>query len=124
MALADELEADWSQVRVEQAVGDEKKYGDQNTDGSSSVRNFLLPMREAGATGRAMLEAAAAQRWRVPVSEVKAEQNQVTHAGSGRTLSYASLVAVARTLPVPSKDQLRLEDARRVPVHWQGHADH
>ncbi len=109
MALADELEADWSQVHVEQAPGDEKKYGDQNTDGSSSVRDFLLPMRQAGATGRAMLEAAAAQRWQVPVSQVKATQNQVVQSATGRTLSYASLVAVARTLPVPSKDQLRLK---------------
>jgi isoquinoline 1-oxidoreductase beta subunit len=109
MAVADELEADWSRVRIEQAPGDEKKYGDQNTDGSSSVRDFLQPMREAGATGRAMLEAAAAQRWQVPVSEVKAQQNQVVQTATGRTLSYASLVAVARTLPVPTKEKLRLK---------------
>jgi isoquinoline 1-oxidoreductase beta subunit len=57
--LADELDADWARVKIEQAIGD-KKYGDQNTDGSCSIRNFYDAMREAGASARMMLESAAA----------------------------------------------------------------
>jgi len=63
MAVADELEADWSRVRIVQSPGDEKKYGNQNTDGSRSMRHFIQPMRECGAAARRMLETAAAQRW-------------------------------------------------------------
>ncbi len=111
MAVADDLEADWSRVRVEQAPGDEKTYGGQDTDGSHSIKDFLIPMRQAGATGRAMLEAAAAQQWGVPVTEVKAQHHQVLHASSGRVLDYAALVAIAKTLPVPAKETLRLKPA-------------
>ena len=111
MAVADDLEADWSRVRVEQAPGDEKTYGGQDTDGSHSIKDFLIPMRQAGATGRAMLEAAAAQQWGVSVTEVKAQHHQVLHASSGRALDYAALVAIAKTLPVPAKETLRLKPA-------------
>src|SRR5207237_8395522 len=62
MVVADELEADWSRVRIAQSPGDEDKYGNQNTDGSRSIRHFIQPMRECGAAMRAMLETAAAQR--------------------------------------------------------------
>jgi isoquinoline 1-oxidoreductase subunit beta len=111
MALADELEADWARVRVEQALGDDKRYGNQDTDGSWSIRGFLQPFREAGATARTMLEEAAAQRWNVPVSDVRAQQHRVIHQASGRALDYRDLVRVARTLPVPPKEQLRLKAA-------------
>ena len=69
MIIADEMEADWAKCRVEQAVGDDPKYGSQNTDGSTSIRDFLPKYREAGATTRALLEDAAAkamERARVP----------------------------------------------------------
>jgi isoquinoline 1-oxidoreductase subunit beta len=108
MAVADELEADWARVRVEQAPGD-KAYGDQNTDGSQSIRHFLLPLREAGATARTMLEAAAAAQWSVAVSEVKARNHEVVHTASGRTLPYEKLVAAAKALPVPERSTLRLK---------------
>jgi isoquinoline 1-oxidoreductase subunit beta len=111
MAVADDLEADWSRVHVEQAPGDEKTYGGQDTDGSHSIKDFLIPMREAGATGRAMLEAAAAQQWRVPVTEVRARNHQVVHTPTGRTLDYAALVPIARTLPVPPRESLHLKPA-------------
>jgi len=111
MAVADDLEADWSRVHVEQAPGDEKTYGGQDTDGSHSIKDFLVPMREAGATGRAMLEAAAAQQWHVPVTEVRARNHQVAHTPTGRTLDYAALVPIARTLPVPPRESLRLKPA-------------
>ena len=62
LILADELDADWSRVKIEQAIGD-KRYGSQDTDGSHSIREFYGPMREAGATARLMLIRAAAQQW-------------------------------------------------------------
>ncbi len=109
MILADELEADWARVRVEQAPGDDKRYGNQDTDGSWSIRGFMQPFREAGATARTMLEQAAAQRWNVPVTDVRASQHYVIHTASGRSLDYKDLVATARTLAVPPKEQLRLK---------------
>ncbi len=109
MILADELEADWSRVRVEQAPGDDKRYGNQDTDGSWSIRGFMQPFREAGATARTMLEQAAAQQWTVPVADVRASQHHVIHTASGRSIDYKDLVATARTLAVPAKEQLRLK---------------
>lgn len=109
MIVADELEADWDRVRVEQALGDEETYGSQNTDGSRSIRDFYSALREAGATGRALLEAAAAKRWNVPAGEVAAQQHVVVHRPSGRKLGYGELVAIARDLPVPEKSALRLK---------------
>src|SRR5262245_12782033 len=106
--LADELDADWARVKIEQAIGD-KKYGDQNTDGSCSIRNFYDAMREAGASARMMLESAAAAQWGVQVAECKAQNHQVVHAGSGRKLSYGELAASAAKLPVPKKEELKFK---------------
>lgn len=111
MVVADELEADWSRVRVVQAPGDEKRFGNQDTDGSRSMRHFFMPMRWAGAAARQMLEAAAAARWRVPVTEVRAEQHQVLHVPSGKTLGYGELAKAAAKLPVPDRDALRLKNS-------------
>lgn len=109
MVVADELEADWNRVRIEQAPGDEKRYGNQDTDGSRSMRHFFLPMRRVGAAARAMLEAAAAAQWQVPIQEVRAEQHQIRHAATGRTLGYGQLAQAAAKLPVPSRESLRLK---------------
>ena len=76
MVLADELEADWNRVKIEQAIGD-AKYGSQNTDGSCSIRDFIVTIREAGATARLMLERAAAEKWKVPAAECKAVNHQI-----------------------------------------------
>jgi isoquinoline 1-oxidoreductase beta subunit len=113
MVIADELEADWTRVVVEQAPGDEKTYGSQNTDGSTSIRDFLPLYRETGATLRLLLEAAAAQHWNVPISEVEARLHKVVHRPSGRKVGYEKLVAIARDLPIPPKDQLSLKDPSR-----------
>jgi isoquinoline 1-oxidoreductase beta subunit len=109
MIVADELDAEWSRVKVEQALGDEETYGSQNTDGSRSIRDFYSALREAGATGRALLEAAAAKQWNVPLSEVQARQHVVGHRPSGRTIGYGALVATARELPMPAKTAIRLK---------------
>jgi isoquinoline 1-oxidoreductase beta subunit len=110
LIVADELEADWSRVRVQQAPADEGKYGNQDTDGSRSTRHFIEPMRRCGATARAMLETAAAASWRVPVGEVKAANHEVIHARSGRKLGYGALAKAAARLPVPPGASVRLKD--------------
>jgi isoquinoline 1-oxidoreductase beta subunit len=75
------------------------------------MRHFFMPMRRAGAAARQMLEAAAAARWRVPVTEVRAEQHQVLHVPSGKTLGYGELAKAAAKLPVPDRDTLRLKNS-------------
>jgi isoquinoline 1-oxidoreductase beta subunit len=111
LILADELEADWTRVKVAQAPGDEVKYGNQDTDGSRSTRHFMQPMRECGAAARMMLEAAAAKRWGIDPSEVTAENHEVLHKASGRRLGYGELAREASAMPVPVPDKLKLKDA-------------
>ncbi len=106
--LADELDADWARVKIEQAIGD-AKYGSQNTDGSCSIRDFYDAMREAGSSARMMLESAAAAQWGVPVAECKAQNHQVVHAGSGRKLGYGELAASAAKQEVPKKAELKFK---------------
>jgi isoquinoline 1-oxidoreductase beta subunit len=110
MVVADELEADWAKVRVEQAPGDEPRYGNQDTDGSRSLRHHLMPMRRIGAAARTMLEQAAADRWSVPVSQVRAVNHEVVHAASNRRLGYGELAKAASALPAPSRDSVKLKD--------------
>src|SRR6202035_1837950 len=104
---ADELEADWTRVRVIQAQGD-AKYGDQNTDGSRSMRQFYQPMREAGASARQMLEAAAAHIWGVDANDCRARNHMVVHVPTGRALPFGNVAKVAATLSVPPADHLEL----------------
>jgi isoquinoline 1-oxidoreductase subunit beta len=106
--LADELEADWKKVKVEQAIGDEK-YGSQNTDGSCSIRDFYDAMREAGASARVMLEWAAAEKWKVSASECQARNHQVVHTSTGRKLGYGELAALAAQQTVPKREELRFK---------------
>ena len=110
MIVADELEADWKRVRVVQATGDEKRFGNQDTDGSRSTRHFFEPMRRCGAAARTMLEQAAAARWGVPVGEVEAVNHEVVHAKTGRRAGYGSLAKAAASQAVPARDTVRLKD--------------
>ena len=110
MIVADELEADWSKVRVVQAPGDEERYGNQDTDGSRSTRHFFMPMRRCGAAARQMLEAAAAAQWRVPVAEVQAKNGEVIHTKSGKRLGYGALAKAAAAMPVPAVDAIKLKE--------------
>jgi isoquinoline 1-oxidoreductase beta subunit len=112
MIVADEMEADWARVRVQQAPGDEEKYGNQDTDGSRSTRHFLIPMRQVGAAARMMLEAAAAKRWNVAVTEVKAENHEVVHSATGRKLGYGELATDAAAQPVPETSARQLKDPK------------
>jgi isoquinoline 1-oxidoreductase subunit beta len=109
--VADELDADWSKVKVIQATGNEK-YGDQDTDGSHSVRSFFGALREAGGTARLMLVRAAAQTWSVPEQECMTELNTVVHKASGKKLSYGELASAAAKLPGPPREEVQLKQRK------------
>jgi isoquinoline 1-oxidoreductase beta subunit len=112
--VADELDADWSRVKLVQATGDEK-YGDQDTDGSHSVRSFFTTLRESGATARLMLVRAAAQKWGVPATECATSMHSVVHKPSGKKLGYGDLAAAAANLEVPKREELTLKP----PSEWR-----
>src|SRR5712664_943594 len=106
--VADELDADWARVKIVQAIGDEK-YGDQDTDGSHSVRSFFDTLRESGATARLMLVRAAAAQWGVPAAECATEMHSVVYKPSGKKLGYGELAAAAAKLEVPKKEDVKLK---------------
>jgi len=105
MLLAEELEADWSRIRIEFAPADKAytnpMFGMQGTGGSTSVRAAYTPLRKAGAAARELLVAAAAQTWGVEKAECRAERGAVVHARSKRRLTYGKLVTKAATLGAP-----------------------
>jgi len=105
LVAADELDADWNRCRIEQGVGD-TRYGDQNTDGSRSIRDFYDAFRAAGASARSMLITAAAAQLSVPAAELTTANHEVVHAKSGKKVGYGALVAAAAKLPVPKKETL------------------
>lgn len=110
MLLAEELDADWKRVRVQQAPVDQAynnpMFGMQATGGSTTVRAHWEPLRKAGAAAREMLVAAAAAQWKVPAAECRTEAGQVIHQ-SGRKLAYGALVPAAMKLAVPAEPTLK-----------------
>ena len=129
MLIAEELEVPLSAVRVEPAPPDPAVYGvdgDQSTGGSTSTRDCWLPLRQAGATARAMLVTAAAKTWGVEVSQCHATAGAVTHSASGRVLRYGELAAKAAALPVPAPPPLKPPAQFRLigrPMHRLDGAD-
>ncbi|MFB1478935.1 molybdopterin cofactor-binding domain-containing protein [Corallococcus sp. RDP092CA] len=105
--IADELGADMAHVKVVQGDGDEA-YGDQNTDGSSSVRKIFDDLRYAGATARTMLVAVAAKRWKVAPAECEARDHAVFHKGTQRSLRFGELASDAAKLKVPKRQAVTL----------------
>jgi isoquinoline 1-oxidoreductase beta subunit len=108
MVAADELDADWARVKIAQGIGD-ARYGDQNTDGSKSIRDFFDAFRQAGASARVMLIEAAATQWQVPVGECESGLHEVVHKPSGRRASYGALVPAAAKLSVPNPETLQFK---------------
>ena len=108
MIVAEELDADWSKVKVIQAPGD-SKYGSQSTAGSQSVLYSYSNLRYAGATARAMLISAAAQLWGIPNSSCNALMSQVSEKSGSRTFTYGELTDKASTLSVPPKSTIKLK---------------
>jgi isoquinoline 1-oxidoreductase beta subunit len=106
--LADEAEADWNRINVVPAYGD-TKFGSQNTDGSTSIRNFYDAFRTGAATARHMLEDVAAARWGVDRDQVEARNSQVHNTATGATLDYSELVDEAAALDVPDPESVRLK---------------
>lgn len=104
MVMADEMEADWARVVIEQAEGDEPKYGNQDTDGSRSLRHHIQMARQIGASVRYMLSEAAAAKWNVPVSEIRVANHTVSH--GSKSMGFGELAEAAMALPVPAFEQL------------------
>ena len=100
--IADEMDADWDRIELIQALGD-VKYGDQNTDGSTSIRNQFDLLRNAGATAREMLIAAAAAEWGVPTEECAAREHGVHHEATGKSAGFGELVDAAAELEAPTE---------------------
>jgi isoquinoline 1-oxidoreductase beta subunit len=109
--LADEVEVDWARVRVEQAATNGAFY-DHGTGGSSSVRGSYKTLRQAAATARTQLVATAAEQWKVPAAECRAERSEVLHVPSGRRLGYGALATPAALRPLPDPASIVLKDAK------------
>ena len=111
--VAEELDADWKTVRVEAAPADAQRYNNlnwgpmQGTGGSSAIANSWEQLRKAGATGRAMLVAAAARRWQVREADIAVREGVVSHSASGRQATFGELAADAAKQPVPAKVTLK-----------------
>jgi len=111
MLIADEMDADWNQVRITQANFDPQKYGFQFAGGSFATPMNWLPMRQVGAATRELLVATAAKRWGVDAASLRTDKGKVLD-GSGRSLTYGELAADAATMPVPDPAQARLKDPK------------
>lgn len=111
MVVADELDADVARFDVRQAPGDEARFGNQNTDGSRSMRHHFIALRHIGAAARQMLEAEAASRWDVPAGDVATEVHEVVHKPSGRRIGFGELASAASKRPVPAAKDLAFKAA-------------
>jgi isoquinoline 1-oxidoreductase beta subunit len=107
-AIADELDADWKYITVKQATGN-AKYGNQNTDGSRSVRTLLEPMRKMGATAKAMLITAAANKWNIPETDCKAENHFIINTQNNDTIFFGDLVDEAAKVAIPAAESIKLK---------------
>src|SRR5436309_9509790 len=125
--VADEFDIDWKQVKIEQSDRDDKYARDmgaptvgQREGGSTATPQNYQPMRNVGATARAMMVAAAAKRWNVPAAELTTGSGVVTHTPSKRTATYASLAETALNMPVPELSTVKLKDPKDFKIIGKG----
>jgi isoquinoline 1-oxidoreductase subunit beta len=116
MMVADELDCDWGQVRVDQADVDAKRYGDQSAGGSTATPKNWLPMRQTGAAARAMLVQAAALRWRVDAGELTTARGRIFHRSTGRSVSYGEVASAAAALSPPDLAAVPLKDPAQFTI--------
>lgn len=122
MVVADELGADLARVKMLQAPGDEARFGNQNTDGSRSMRQHFMALRRIGAAARRMLEEEAAERWGTKVADVKADNHSVVHGATGRRLGFGTLAEGAAAREVPSRAALDLKAPEQFRYIGRDHA--
>jgi len=119
MMVADELDCDWSQVRIVQADVDQQRYGEQSAGGSTATPKNWLPMRQTGAAARAMLVAAAAKRWNVDAGELTTARGRIFHAATARSVSYGEVASAAAAMVPPELGTLRLKDPAQFTIIGQ-----
>lgn len=112
MLIAEELDADWKHVKIEQTDFNDKKYAGQFAGGSTATPMNWVPMRQVGAAGRAMLIAAAAETWNVPASEISTDSGKVLHKSSGRSAGYGELASKMASMTPPDLRTLKLKDPK------------
>lgn len=121
LILAEELDADWAAVSVEQSAVDNALYGLQSAGGSRSIPTNWMALRQAGAGARAMLVAAAAQRWGVPAAELTTAASTVRHISGNRTASYGELAEAAAQMPLPDAAALKLKNRAQFALLGKRH---
>ena len=119
MLIAEELDVEWKNVRIQQGDLDTKNFQGQVAGGSTATPSNWLPMRRVGAAGRTMLVAAAAQAWGVPAAECETEKGVVYHRGSKRSSTYGELASAAATMTTPDLASVPLKDPRRFTIIGQ-----